>query len=134
MKKRRGNQARVTEQWIERTTTILSRIDSGSAHHLAATSTRNANLPSSTSMTLRERKKPASAEPSPAPSPNKSKPGKNAKTSVVSEDQEKDRKIREAQDDDGKNLTIPESSENQVSTVKKLPRVILRLGPHPDNA
>jgi hypothetical protein len=86
-------------------------------------------------MTLRERKKPASAEPSPAPSPDKSKTAKTAKASVVSEDQDKDRNIRELQDDD-ENLAIPESSENQVSTAatKKLPRVILRLGPHPDKA
>jgi hypothetical protein len=59
--------------------------------------------------------------------------GKTAKASVVSEEQEKDRNIRELHDDD-KNLAIPESSESQVSTAKKLPRVILRLGPHPDKA
>ena len=95
-------------------------------------------------MTLRERKKPASTEPSPAPSPSKSKSAKTTKplagaTNVVA-DKDREGTVRDLHGDptEGKGASSDAEhktevrAEEAVAAAKKLPRVILRLGPAPD--
>ncbi|KAK7054525.1 histone deacetylase [Paramarasmius palmivorus] len=124
-----------SEPWLERAVAIFTSIDANGAAILAASSkaaSRSKLVPPST-RTLRERKKPATSD-SAASSPNaKGTKGHNGR--VVSTAQ------RQTDASDGSSLSSLSDDEDQEvapalgggvsGTEKKLPRVILRLGPDP---
>ncbi|KAF9465374.1 histone deacetylase complex protein [Collybia nuda] len=127
-KKRRGGRPslnnNVVEPWLERALTIYSSLDTTYTRATSPSTTRGTTLPP-TSMTLRERK-PKSVSPVPSPS------AKRGKTAGGSEGEVK--------------VLVPLAKANSVTSSssnstdddlglnkgpKKLPRVILRLGPEP---
>ncbi|GBE84828.1 Arginase/deacetylase [Sparassis crispa] len=131
-KKRRAGRAslsKATEPWLERALEIFASIDSS---HLLTPSSSRVPIPLS-SRTLRERKKgSSSADPTPASSPPRKmgprKSGGADKKDAVpfilpaSVSEPADLK---------KYATAPVKSD-RISEEKKLPRVILRLGPRSD--
>ncbi|KAH9949834.1 Arginase/deacetylase [Amylocystis lapponica] len=138
-KKRRGGRPSMTasEPWLSRTLEIFASIDS--SHLVSTPSTRAAALPSS--RTLRDRKKPgsASADPSPVPSPGKQKKSSN-KMKDIGNTGSNDTppapasSARSGMDsaDSATSSSLSELSGDDVDIApKKLPRVILRLGPPP---
>lgn len=123
-KKRRGGRASGTappEPWVERTLECLAQIDSAPPPVQVVVAPL--------AMALRERTKPTTA-PTPAPVPA-SKPkkvpgkGKAKQPAVVLEESASMPPLRD---------TIPaEQANSQTHEIsKKLPRVILKLGPGPD--
>jgi len=160
-KKRRGGKqslptASSVEPWLERSVAIFSSLDTGSAQFMTPSSSRTAIPLPPTSMTLRERKKPVSNSVSPAPSPSANR---SSKAVLAEGEKTKERGKSKVSDEEQKLLrtvaAIPPStvrefadgshspsssttesgsvsdSSEPPSVLKKLPRVILRLGPRP---
>ncbi|KAG6827002.1 hypothetical protein H0H92_013617 [Tricholoma furcatifolium] len=115
-KKRRGGRpsvgTTVSEPWLQRTVEIFQSLDTSSK--LPSLSAKNLVPPSS--RTLRDRKsKTPTPIPSPAP-PSKTKPTPHTVSSGV---------------ESSSSSSSSSEGEGQVNISKKIPRVILKLGPNP---
>ncbi|KAJ7618768.1 Arginase/deacetylase [Roridomyces roridus] len=129
-KKRRGGRPSVVpadHPWLERALGIFASLDLGTAAYATSSSTRAPIAPSS--RTLRERKKPGSTTVSAASSPKAvaGKNGKGLKTTRLGVG-------KKVESEDSSSLSSEPSegdSEEEQEVTKKLPRVILKLGPQP---
>ncbi|KIM77695.1 hypothetical protein PILCRDRAFT_76443 [Piloderma croceum F 1598] len=146
-KKRRGGKQSLTpvgasESWLDRALVIFSSLDDGSAQYMAQASSLRPAIPiPPSSMTLRERKKTSvhSLEGSPTSSPPRKR---NTPTGKSRKSQSPQKQPRESPPlfatDTPENssrsslMENPPSNSDSVALPKKLPRVILRLGPPPD--
>jgi histone deacetylase HOS3 len=131
-KKRRGSRHSLStansnsvEPWLERTLEILSSLNT------ASPPSRKTPVPAPTSMTLRERKtKSKSGSPASSPSPRRTRIASGA----VKDRDEKFGQVSDATSPPMSASSSFGSSDSQsadAEVTKKLPRVILRLGPHP---
>ncbi|KAG6856354.1 hypothetical protein H0H87_005341 [Tephrocybe sp. NHM501043] len=117
-KKRRGGRPSLStaanESWLERTVEIFQSLDSTAK--LTPLVSRTLVPPSS--MTLRDRKS-KSPTPSPTPQPISSRRPKTVKP------------ISQSLSSGAESSSSSSSGEGEITAPKKLPRVILRLGPDP---
>ncbi|KAH9891788.1 Arginase/deacetylase [Cubamyces lactineus] len=138
-KKRRGGRPSQTippEPWLARTVEIFASIDSS---HTVPAAPRAPIPPSS--RTLRERKPPssasaASAKASPATSPGEKDEGKAGKRATKGQPAVPTSGSGSGSESDLTDVTSGTASEHEgeSASVKKLPRVILKLGPAPPKA
>jgi histone deacetylase HOS3 len=133
-KKRRGGRQSLpttnsssAEPWLERTLEVLSSLDT------ASPPSRKTPVPVPTSMTLRERKmKSKSGSPAPSPSPRTP-----IASGALRASNDCDEKLGQASDATSSPMSaLPsfgssDSQSTDAEATKKLPRVILRLGPDP---
>uniref|UniRef100_A0A0W0G0J6 Putative histone deacetylase complex protein n=1 Tax=Moniliophthora roreri TaxID=221103 RepID=A0A0W0G0J6_MONRR len=118
-----------SEPWLERAVAIFTSIDANGAAILAASpkaASRSKVVPPS-SRTLRERKKPVSTTES---QNAKSQKGSHA-VPVAQEDASDASLLSSLSDSEGDQVVAPALGGGVSGTEKKLPRVILRLGPDP---
>lgn len=134
VKKRKGGRTSLNtqqpESWLERTLSIFSEMNSGYAEHFPSSSSRNAMPPST--MNLRTRKPVSTTTPtsgSPGTSPKKN----DAKSHGGSAEREGLLHDPAASVPDRVRTVKPIEAGREVSAAmpRKLPKVILRLGPRP---
>ncbi|PPQ77079.1 hypothetical protein CVT25_014892 [Psilocybe cyanescens] len=142
-KKRRGGRPSLpskgsVEPWLERTLTIFSSLDESASRATASTPRSAAFVPPS-SRTLRDRTKGKNAVPGPSPS---SKGVKRASTKAKQEvvgasEGYRGTEIKSGDESfastDSSPLSSPSSTEDEAPPVKRLPRVILKLGKPPED-
>ncbi|KAF8157895.1 histone deacetylase domain-containing protein [Crassisporium funariophilum] len=140
-KKRRGGRPSLPSQgalepWLERTLAIFAPLDASAS--LAATSTPRAAVPlPPSSRTLRDRSKGNSASTTPGPSPSAKRTKPSVAKPVSKAPGEMKKVIADAAEQDSTatatgQLSSLNSTEDVTSGIKKLPRVILRLGKPPE--
>jgi histone deacetylase HOS3 len=132
----------VAESWLDRALVIFSSLDDGSAQYMAQASSLRPAIPiPPSSMTLRERKKTSahSVEGSPTSSPpsKRNTPiGKSRKSQSPQKQPQESLLLLAADTPESSSRSLPmadpASNSDSVVLPKKLPRVILRMGPPPD--
>jgi len=128
-----------TESWLDRALVIFSSLDDGSAQYMAQASSLRPAVPiPPSSMTLREMKKMSvhSVEGSPTSSPpmKRNTPTRKSRKSQSPQKQPQESLPLLAADTpkSSSGSSSTGSNSDSVALPKKLPRVILRMGPPPD--